>query len=72
MADNTTAGRPATCLYAGEPFVGRRGLTYALAISAKSARASAIHMQFLTMPLGARAKINGQELVAGGFAQYYT
>ena len=55
MADIATAERPATCLRlrAGEPFVGKQGLNYAPAISAETARASAIHMQLLTMPPGA-------------------
>ena len=63
MPDIVTAERPATCLRlsAGEPFVGKQGLTYAAAISAESARASAIHMQLLTMPPGARAKAHKHE-----------
>jgi uncharacterized RmlC-like cupin family protein len=63
MADIATAERPATCLRlrAGEPFVGKQGLTYAPAISAETARASAIHMQLLTMPPGARDKAHKHE-----------
>src|SRR5271163_3249863 len=63
MADIATAQRPATCLRlrAGEPFVGKQGLTYAPAISAETARASAVHMQLLTMPPGARAKAHKHE-----------
>ncbi len=44
------------CLRAGEPFVGKQGFSYAPAISAETVGASAIHMQFLTFPPGARAK----------------
>jgi uncharacterized RmlC-like cupin family protein len=63
MADIATAERPATCLRlrAGEPFVGKQGLTYAPAISAETARTAAIHMQLLTMPPGARAKAHKHE-----------
>jgi uncharacterized RmlC-like cupin family protein len=53
-----TIDRPASCacLRAGEPFVGKQGFTYAPAISAETVGASAIHMQLLTIPPGARAK----------------
>ena len=63
MAETATAERPATCLRlrAGEPFVGKQGLTYASAISAETARASSLHMQLLTMPPGARAKAHKHE-----------
>ena len=44
------------CLRAGEPFAGKRGFTYAAAISAEAAGASAIHMQLLAVPPGTRAK----------------
>ena len=44
------------CLRAGEPFVGKQGFSYASAISAETVGASAIHMQLLTIPPGARAK----------------
>jgi uncharacterized RmlC-like cupin family protein len=48
MPDIAAAERPATCLRlsAGVPFVGKQGLTYAAAISAETARASAIHCSF--------------------------
>jgi uncharacterized RmlC-like cupin family protein len=49
------------CLRAGEPFVGKQGFTYAAAISAETAGASAIHMQLLTIPPGARAKAHKHE-----------
>jgi uncharacterized RmlC-like cupin family protein len=63
MTDNATTERPATCvcLRAGEPFVGKQGFTYAAAISAETAGTSAIHMQLLTVPPGARAKAHKHE-----------
>ena len=56
------AGR-AVCarLRAGEPFVGRQGFIYAPAISAETVGATAIHMQLLTVPPGARAKAHKHE-----------
>jgi uncharacterized RmlC-like cupin family protein len=58
MSDIATTERPATCLRlrAGKPFIGKQGFTYAPAISAETASASAIHMQLLTVPPGGRAK----------------
>jgi uncharacterized RmlC-like cupin family protein len=41
---------------AGDPFVGRQALTYAVGISAESVGARAIHMQIVRIPPGARAK----------------
>jgi uncharacterized RmlC-like cupin family protein len=63
MSDITTTERPPTCvrLRAGEPFVGKQGFTYAAAISAETVGASAIHMQLLTIPPGARAKAHKHE-----------
>lgn len=49
------------CLRAGAPFTGRQGFTYAPAISAEAVGASAIHMQLLTVPPGARAKAHKHE-----------
>ena len=43
-------------LRASEPFIGKQGFSYAPAISAETVGSSAIHMQLLTMPPGARAK----------------
>src|SRR5271163_588152 len=80
MSDIATAERPATCLRlpAGAPFVGKQGLTYAPAISAETARASAIHMQLLTVPPGARAKAHKHEahetaiyVLSGEVGMYY-
>ena len=63
MSDTATTERPVTCvrLRAGEPFVGKQGFTYAAAISAETAAASAIHMQLLTIPPGGRAKAHKHE-----------
>ncbi len=63
MADvERKGGRPACAsLRAGEPFVGRQGFTYAPAISAETVGATAIHMQLLTVPPGAKAKTHKHE-----------
>lgn len=52
-----------TCkvLHAGEPFIGKQGFSYAPAVSAETVGATAIHMQLLTMPPGARAKAHKHE-----------
>ncbi len=81
MSDSvTTTERPVTCvrLRAGEPFVGKQGFTYAAAISAETAGASAIHMQLLTVPPGARAKAHKHEahetalyVLSGEVGMYY-
>ncbi len=79
MSDSATE-RPATCvrLRAGEPFVGKQGFTYAAAISAETAAASAIHMQLLTVPPGARAHAHKHEahetaiyVLSGEVGMYY-
>ena len=79
MPDSATE-RPAACLRlrAGEPFVGKQGFTYAAAISAETAGASAIHMQLLTVPPGARAKAHKHEahetalyVLSGEVGMYY-
>ncbi|HXZ15710.1 MAG TPA: cupin domain-containing protein [Roseiarcus sp.] len=49
------------CLSAGEPFIGKQGFTYAPAVSAETVGATAIHMQLLTVPPGARAKAHKHE-----------
>ena len=80
MSDSVTTERPATCvrLSAGEPFVGKQGFTYAAAISAETVGASAIHMQLLTVPPGARAKAHKHEahetalyVLSGEVGMYY-
>ena len=79
MSDSATE-RPATCvcLRAGEPFVGKQGFTYAAAISAETAAVSAIHMQLLTVPPGARAHAHKHEahetaiyVLSGEVGMYY-
>jgi uncharacterized RmlC-like cupin family protein len=55
----TTRGdaKPACRLVAaGDAFVGRQALTYAVGISAESVGARAIHMQIVRIPPRARAK----------------
>ncbi len=61
-SQDANAGR-AVCarLRASEPFVGRQGFTYAPAISAETVGATAIHLQLLTVPPGARAKAHKHE-----------
>jgi len=80
MPDSVTTERPATCvrLGAGESFVGKQGFTYAAAISAETAGASAIHMQLLTVPPGGRAKAHKHEahetalyVLSGEVGMYY-
>jgi uncharacterized RmlC-like cupin family protein len=64
MTDQPAAlDRPAICavLRAGTPFIGKQGFSYAPAVSAETVRASAIHMQMLTMPPGGRAKAHKHE-----------
>ena len=64
MAANGTVNpnRPACArLSAGEPFTGRQGFSYAPAISAETVGATAIHMQLLTVPPGARAGAHKHE-----------
>jgi len=72
--------QPAECkaLRASAPFVGKQGFTYAPAVSAETVGASAIHMQLLTMPPGARAKAHKHEhhetaiyVLSGEAAMYY-
>ena len=43
-------------LQPGEPFIGKQGLQYAVAISAETVGAQAIHMQLVTIPPGGRAR----------------
>jgi uncharacterized RmlC-like cupin family protein len=62
MSDSATERlTTCVCLRPGEPFVGKQGFTYAAAISAETSGASAIHMQFLTVPPGAKAKAHQHE-----------
>ena len=60
--DGTPADRPVCkIVHAGTPFIGKQGFAYAPAISAETVGASAIHMQLLTMPPGARARAHKHE-----------
>jgi uncharacterized RmlC-like cupin family protein len=43
-------------LQSGETFIGKQGLQYAVAISAETVGARAIHMQLVTIPPGGRAR----------------
>jgi uncharacterized RmlC-like cupin family protein len=55
MSDTATIP---TChlVQASEPYQGKQGLMYSPAISAESVGSHAIHMQFLSIPPGGRAK----------------
>jgi len=62
MAKQDSAGGPVCKIVrAGTPFIGKQGFSYAPAISAETVGASAIHMQLLTMPPGARAQAHKHE-----------
>jgi uncharacterized RmlC-like cupin family protein len=55
----TTDTQPvSTCrlVRAGDAFLGKQGLLYAPGISAETAGAKGIHLQFVTLPPGARAR----------------
>lgn len=78
--NTVTPVQPAVCksLRASAPFIGKQGFTYAPAVSAETVGASAIHMQLLTMPPGARAKAHKHEhhetaiyVLSGEAAMYY-
>jgi len=58
MAIDTSPQIQPTCrlVRAGEQFQGKQGLLYAPGISAQTAGAQGIHLQFVTLPPGARAK----------------
>lgn len=49
---------PSACrvVGAGESFVGKQGLTYAVGVSAETVGAHGIHLQIVRIPPGARAK----------------
>jgi len=49
---------PASCrlLQAGEPYIGKQGLQYEVAICAETVGARAIHMQLVTIPPRGRAR----------------
>jgi uncharacterized RmlC-like cupin family protein len=51
------AAPPACCLLqAGESYIGKQGLQYAVAVSAETVGVQAIHMQLVTIPPGGRAR----------------
>lgn len=78
--DSAALDKSAECklLRAGASFIGKQGFSYAPAVSAETVGASAIHMQLLTMPPGARAKAHKHEahetaiyVLSGEGAMYY-
>ena len=81
MSENSgTPERPAVCALVrpSAPFIGKQGFSYAPAISAQTVGASAIHMQLLTIPPGARAKAHKHEahetaiyVLSGEAAMYF-
>lgn len=54
--EEAIALRSCRLLQAGESFIGKQGLEYAVGISAESVGAQGIHMQLVTIPPGGRAK----------------
>ncbi|HWA93944.1 MAG TPA: cupin domain-containing protein [Terracidiphilus sp.] len=56
MSEQATTLKGCKHLRAGEPFIGKQGLEYAVGISAESAGAEGIHLQLVTIPPGGRAK----------------
>src|SRR5215469_13718756 len=78
-SDDMTKMRPVCAvLRATEPFVGKKGFTYAPAISAETVGSTNIHMQLLTIPPGGRAKTHKHEkhetaiyVLKGVGAMYY-
>ena len=57
-----TNSREPSCrlLRAGGPFTGRQGLQYAVGISAESAGSKGLHLQIVTLPPLAKAKVHKQ------------
>jgi uncharacterized RmlC-like cupin family protein len=58
MNSTSQQAAPSNCrlLQAGESYIGKQGLQYAVAISAETVGAQAIHMQLVTIPPGGRAR----------------
>jgi uncharacterized RmlC-like cupin family protein len=58
MSTSISQSTPAACrlLQAGEKFIGKQGLQYAVGISAETVGAQGIHMQLVTIPPGGRAR----------------
>jgi uncharacterized RmlC-like cupin family protein len=55
-SDDQAVGSACRLLQAGESYTGKQGLQYAVAISAETVSAQAIHMQLVTIPPGGRAR----------------
>ena len=58
VSDSERPGRPTSgsLIRGGETIVGKQGLDYTVGISAESVGSTALHMQLVTIPPGARAK----------------
>ena len=56
MSAPLSPSAPCPVLKPGEPFIGKQGLQYNVAISAESVGAQAIHMQLVSIPPGGRAR----------------
>jgi len=63
MSDTTDVRTGSECrlVHSGQHITGKQGLEYTVGISAESAGSTAIHMQMLTMPPGARARAHKHE-----------
>jgi len=55
-SDDPAVASACRLLQAGESYTGKQGLQYAVAISAETVGAQAIHMQLVTIPPGGRAR----------------
>jgi uncharacterized RmlC-like cupin family protein len=78
MVEKSGPGAVCQVVQAGAPFVGKKGFSYAPAVSYETVRSSAIHMQLLTIPPGGRAKAHKHEahetaiyVLSGEGAMYY-
>lgn len=56
MSEQTASLKACKLVRAGEPYIGKQGLEYAVGVSAESVGSEAIHMQLVTIPPGGRAK----------------
>jgi uncharacterized RmlC-like cupin family protein len=61
MSETMSRSGECTVVQASKPFVGKQGFTYAPAVSAQTVGSTGLHMQFITMPPGARAKTHKHE-----------
>jgi uncharacterized RmlC-like cupin family protein len=55
LEENAPAHPTCRLMKAGEPFIGKQGLQYNVAISAETAGSKALHMQLVKIPPGGRA-----------------